>query len=89
MAAFIPVDTVAGFALANFIAWGLIVAVCFLAGLAAKRPLTRRMVAAIETRMLSKVPGYAFVKGVAQGLEDDGESAAMRPVFMRLDDALS
>jgi len=80
MAGFIPVDSIAGVALANIIAIFAVVLVCFVAGLVARRALVRTTVESLETKVLSKVPGYVIVKGMLSGLHDD-ERYQLKPVF--------
>jgi len=87
MAAFIPIDSVAGFAVANLIADFVIVVICFLAGLAARNSLASKFIREAETRFLWKIPGYNFVKGFTDSLGSEDVNTSMLPVLMRLDDA--
>lgn len=87
LARFIPIDSVAGFALANVIAGAGIVVVCFVAGLAARTSLASTFVREAETRFLWKIPGYGFIRGMADSFRGDNGGATMRPVLAKLDDA--
>jgi len=80
MAEWIPVDSVGGVALANVIAAAAIVVVCFVAGLLARRALVKTTVDKLETKVLTKVPGYVIVKGMLSGLHDD-EQYQLKPVM--------
>lgn len=79
MAGWLPVDSIGGVALANVIAFAAVVLVCFLAGLAARAVILRTAVEGLESRMLSKIPGYVIVRGMLSGLRD-GDSQHLFPV---------
>lgn len=87
MADYIPVNTVVGIAVANFIAGAVIVVVCFAAGLAARSAFARGVVEAAENRFLWRMPGYGFVKGVTDSFGPEDRDMAMRPVIARFDDS--
>ena len=80
MARWIPVDTVGGVALANIIAVIGIVVLCFIAGLVARRAAVKTSVENLESKVLTKVPGYVVVKGMLSGLHDD-EKFQLKPVL--------
>ncbi len=88
LAAFIPIDSVAGIALANVIAGAGILVVCFLAGLAARTSLASNFMREAETRFLWKMPGYGFIRGVADSFRGDDNGVTMHPVLAKLDDAV-
>ncbi len=86
-AAWVPLDTVAGVALADLIAIAAIVLLCFLAGLVARSGVVTRFVNSLESRFLFSIPGYSFVKsltGSLAGVEDD---TSMTPILAKFDDA--
>lgn len=87
MARFVPIDTIAGFAVANLVAGAGILALCFLAGLAARSSLASGLVQRSEARFLLRVPGYRFVKGMVESISGEMTEASMRPVLMKLDDS--
>ncbi|MGE0823358.1 MAG: DUF502 domain-containing protein [Candidatus Binatia bacterium] len=87
MARFIPVESVAGVALANIVGLIIIGLVCFLAGLVARTSLASKAVREAETRVLWQIPGYAFVKGITDSFSANEEMATLHPVLARLDDA--
>lgn len=80
MSDWIPVESVGGVALANIIAAAAIVIVCFAAGLLARRALVKTTVEKLESKVLSKVPGYVIVKGMLSGFHDD-EKFQLKPVL--------
>jgi|307.fasta_scaffold345716_1 uncharacterized membrane protein len=73
----------------DLLALGLLLVVCFLAGLAAKTSFARRSVDALEKKVLAKVPTYDSVKSkflaTLQSQSQEGE--AMRPVLARFEDS--
>lgn len=80
MAGLLPVESVGGVALANIIAVLAIVVICFIAGLLARRTVIRATVDNLESKVLTKVPGYVIVKGMLSGLHDD-ERYKLKPVM--------
>jgi uncharacterized membrane protein len=80
MAGFIPVDSVGGVALANIIAVLAIVLACFVAGLVAQATLLKATVEGLETKVLTKVPGYVLIKGMLSGLQEH-ETDTLHPVM--------
>jgi uncharacterized membrane protein len=70
MADLIPLDSIAGVALANIIAALVVLLICFIAGLAARRAFLRTKVETLESKVLAKLPGYVMLKGMLNGLEE-------------------
>jgi uncharacterized membrane protein len=87
MAGVLPVDSVAGIALANVVGLVVIMLLCFVAGLAARNSLASSAVREAETRFLWKIPAYSFVKGITDSFGGDEGTATMKPVLAKLDDA--
>ena len=71
MAAWVPIDAIGGVALANIIAVLAVVLICFIAGLVARAAILRAIVGGLESKVLSKVPGYVIIKGMLSGLQED------------------
>ena len=73
----------------DLLAFGLLLVLCFLAGLAAKTSFARRSVDALEKKVLAKVPTYDSVKSkflaTLQSQSQEGET--MRPVLARFEDS--
>ncbi|MFT5393617.1 MAG: putative membrane protein, partial [Gammaproteobacteria bacterium] len=86
LAAYLPVHSVIGVVLANLLAIGMVVVVCFLAGFAARNAMASRILSEAETRVLWKIPGYGFLKGLTDGISGDDSNASMRPVLAHFDD---
>jgi len=83
MADILPTDTILGFGLAQIIAVALLLAVCFAAGLIARSAIAKGLVHRIESRLLSAVPGYGIIKGIAdQALSSKDSAAQFKPVLV-------
>ena len=63
------------------------VLICFGAGLLARSRFVSDFVASLETRLLSSVPGYNFMKGMTAGVTSAEGEVPMSPVLVRYDDA--
>ncbi len=76
-----------GGALFDLAAIAAIVLVCFLAGLVARRATARRMRSKLDHVLLESFPGYAFVKNLAENMQQSEEMASsFVPVLVRFDD---
>ena len=73
----------------DLLAFGLLLVLCFLAGLAAKTAFARKSVDALEKKVLGKVPFYDSTKSkvlaTLQSQSQEGET--MRPVLVRFEDS--
>jgi len=83
MAELIPIDYVGGIALANVLAGGGLLLLCFLAGLISRATAVRRWVEKAESALLMRIPGYTFIKGVTSSLAD-ARNAHLKPVLVSL-----
>ena len=86
MAAFLPVESAAGVALANLIALACVVLLCFLAGLVGRTALAKAFADKAESTILQKIPGYTFFKGMTSMLSPD-ENADLKAVLVSLEKA--
>ena len=80
MVDYLPFDSVASASVALLLAFAAVVALCFVAGLAAKVTLTKRLVRSIESMLLSNLPGYSLMKGVGEsfvGVKAESERQAV------------
>lgn len=84
----LPIDTPTEWALVVALALAVVVALCFLAGLAARRSFARRFSQLIEKNLLLFFPRYAIVREQMTG-NFCGEIAPTRlkPVLVEFDDA--
>ena len=84
---FIPVENIAGVAFVNLIAIALIVLVCYLAGLAAKRGFLGSRMERLDGFLIDAIPGYAVAKGMIGSVaKEDDIAALLTPVFVNFDD---
>ena len=86
MAAFLPIESAAGVALANLIALACVVLLCFLAGLVGRTALAKAFSDKAESTILQKIPGYTFFKGMTSMLSPD-ENADLKAVLVSLEKA--
>lgn len=83
----IPIERVAGVAMANIIAIILILAVCFLAGLVARGSMFSKHVARLDNFLIDIIPGYAVVKSIISGVAKTEDAATLlQPVLVKFDD---
>jgi len=81
----IPIDAVAGVALAEILAVVIILVACFLAGIAAISTPGQRLYRKLDQLLLNLIPRYAFIKSMTDSLGGSDESV-LRPVLVRFDD---
>lgn len=86
LSALVPIDTVGKVAIVNLIAIALIFLLCFLAGLAARTEAAARLVRTLESKFLTHIPVYAFVKGMTASVAGTEPGDEMTAVYVRLDD---
>lgn len=76
-----------GGVLLDLAAIAVIVFACFLAGLIARRATAQRMRTKLDQVLLESFPGYAFVKGIAENMQQSEDIASsFVPVLVRFDD---
>ncbi len=83
----IPLDRLAGIAMANIIAILLIILICLAAGLAAQTALFSKRVGRVDNILIDMMPGYAVAKGILGGVtgKENGPDL-LKPVLVRFDD---
>ncbi len=83
----LPFRTPGGIALLVLLAIGLLVLLCFVAGLIANWSLSRRISEAFEEKLLLLFPRYAILKDrMADTIGGDKTKPKMKPVVVRFDD---
>lgn len=87
MAKVLPVQSFAGMAVVEMIALGILVLICFIAGLAARTTTARRLVQSLESNVLDKVPAYALMKAKTGSVLTPDDTKDMQPVLIRFDDS--
>jgi uncharacterized membrane protein len=83
----IPLDSIGNIAMINLLALGIVLLICFLAGLAAKSTLARKSIANLESRVLSKIPVYGLLKSRIDAIVQPEKAEDMKPVLARFDDS--
>ena len=78
---FVPLDSIAGVAVANIIAVVVVLLICFIAGLVARRAFIKTTVESVESKVLSKLPGYVLIKGMLSGLQEH-DTHKLHPVLV-------
>jgi len=87
IAAHLPVRSLLGLETPQFIAIGVLILFCFLAGLLAKARFAQRSVNWLENTVLSFIPGYEFVKSMATMTVGQND-VPRQVVLVRIEDAL-
>ena len=83
----LTVETPMGTVILNVIAILILLGLCFLAGLVARRAKAKNIVARLDATLLAVIPGYAFIKGFADNLSRSDELAeSFVPVSVQFDD---
>jgi uncharacterized membrane protein len=83
----LPIQWARGVLPAKILAVVIIVAFCFLAGLFATTRIAQAIVQGVETALLSKVPGYRFLKTVGEGMAGIEHGENHETVLARIEDA--
>ncbi|QDU36119.1 hypothetical protein Mal4_04020 [Maioricimonas rarisocia] len=85
----IPVGSTSGLAILFLMAVGIVVALCFMCGLAARRAIGRRFSRLVEKNLVMLFPKYAIYKDIVAG-NIGGEAArpTLFPVTVQFDDVI-
>jgi uncharacterized membrane protein len=86
VAQIIPDQLVSGTTMETIMAVGLIVLLCFLAGLFARTLMAQKFTSKLESAMLSKVPAYDYLKQAGSSMMGLGEMAEHPVVLAQLGD---
>jgi uncharacterized membrane protein len=79
----LPINTISDIALVNILAVIGLIIICFLAGLLARQVIAGNFIKSMESKVLTKIPGYTMIKGLASGLTPD-EADGLKPVLLTL-----
>ena len=81
------ITNTAGGVVLDMAAIAAVLLVCLSGGLIARRASAQQMRSKLDHLLLSSFPGYAFVKGLVENLQQTEEiSSSFIPVLLRLDD---
>jgi len=81
------VDSVGGFAVVHVLAAALLITICFIAGLAAKTTVAKKLVTVLEKNVLEKIPAYELLKAKTQSVLTPEEIKTLRPAITSFDDS--
>jgi len=81
------VDSVGDLMVVHLIALTILLLFCFVAGLAAKTSLARRLVGKLETKFLDKIPAYELLKAKTQSKLAPEDIEGLHPAITRFDDS--
>jgi uncharacterized membrane protein len=85
----LPVKTPGGIALLILLAIGILLLLCFGAGLLARKSLARRISRVFEKKLVLLFPRYAILKDqMADTIGGDQTQPRMKPVLVRFDDVM-
>ena len=87
LAGLLSVDSVGGTAVVELLAIGILVFICFIAGLAAKTSRARKFIQSLEVNVLEKIPAYALIKAKTQSVLSPEDAEGLVPVTARFDDS--
>lgn len=86
VAPFLPVESVVGMVFLNIAAISVLLALCFVAGLAAQNTMGKKVGFSLESLLLTTLPGFSFVKEFADNMRKSDELAeSFIPILLQLD----
>jgi uncharacterized membrane protein len=84
---FIHFKSVLGRVAADVVAILLLIVICLFLGLSSKSPKVKQFISFIEDRLLSRIPGYTFVKAYTKDFDEQGQKhKELDPVLVQFDD---
>ena len=87
IAALLGLEAIGGMPVATLVAIGIIVFICFIAGLAAKTPQAKKLVRSLEINVLEKIPVYELLKAKTHSALLFEDAGSMRTVTVKFDDS--
>ncbi len=82
----IPIESIGGIVLADVLGVIALIGVCFAAGLLARRARLKQLVSRMELVILSKLPGYEFIKSMGESMVGLNSERQHQAVLARFDD---
>ena len=80
-------DAIAGMVVAEILAIGILVLICFIAGLAAKTSNAKKFVQSLESNVLEKIPAYELLKAKTASVLNSKDAEQMITVLAKFDDS--
>jgi uncharacterized membrane protein len=87
VADWLPFGSLIGLETPRILAFLLLVAVCFAAGILARTVIAARLVKWLETALLSNLPGYRFMKDLGEEYTGTDSTGGHESVLIRFDDS--
>lgn len=85
----IPVSSASGIAILFLMAVGILICLCFLAGIAGRRALARRFTKTVERQLSMMFPKYSIYKDILAGnIGGDSATPSLKPVRIQLQDRI-
>src|SRR5580765_1010386 len=66
----------------------LVLALCFLVGVAVRTPIGRAARERIEKSLFQRIPGYAVLRSLAQQMAGESRESAWKPALVEIEEAL-
>ena len=82
----LPEGEVGGVGIATLLTLGLLLLICYGAGVLARAAVGRRLTENFEDRLHALYPRYTVIKAMTQGLRSDAQAHALKPVLVTFDD---
>jgi uncharacterized membrane protein len=77
-----------GGVLLDFVVIVAVIFICYLAGLIAERAVAQRIRSRLDHLLLGSFPGYAFIKGLAENIQqNEAAASSFVPVLVTMDDS--
>jgi len=86
LAAHLPADKIGGIAVGTLLAVGVLLLICYGAGVAARAAAGRLWSEAVEDKLHALYPRYTVIKGMTQGLYSEPGKDQLRSVLVSLHD---
>jgi uncharacterized membrane protein len=77
----------AGIPMPNLLAVVVLLVLCFVAGLVAKASWSQRLTKWMESTVLTRIPGYTYMKGMGESAAGVEGATAYQPVLARIEDS--
>jgi len=82
----LPIESIGGVVVADVLGLAVLLGLCFAAGLMARRARLQEVVNKMEKTVLTRVPGYDFLKGLGESVVGLDRSHQYQAVLARFDD---
>ena len=87
ISSFIPIESIGGIVVADLATLIATLLLCFFAGLVARSAFGGKISEAVESKIYSLFPRYAFVKSMAGSVTGGQAESDLKPVLARFDDS--